>query len=128
MSEFTHRLPHQPWPKPSRNEDEYFRREEFRKRMEAARVAEARREEEERLRWMDAHGDHCPKCGGRLEEIQTPEGSADQCPHCLGVWMDQRTFDRLTHQEEKNTYLTAIFREMFLQYTTGEVKALPPKR
>lgn len=128
MSEFTHRLPHQPWPKPSRNEDRYFIQEEFRKRMAAAREREARREAEERRRWLEAHRDHCPKCGSRLEEVRTPEGSADQCPQCLGVWLDHATFDRLTHAEEKNTYLTGIFREMLLQYTTGEVKATPTTR
>lgn len=125
MSEFTHRLPHQPWSKPSRNEQEYFRREEFRKRMNAARRREAQRKDAEREELLDRHRDRCPKCGGKLEPMATPEGGADQCPNCLGVWMDHQVFDRLTHPEEKNEYLTEIFREMFLQYTTGAVK---PKR
>jgi Zn-finger nucleic acid-binding protein len=119
MSEFTHRLPHQPWPKPSRNEDHYFHREEFRQRMEAARHREARREMEDRKRWLAEHEGHCPGCGGVLEPIDTGDGSAQQCPNCLGVWLDHETFDRLTHPHEKNEYLTGILREMLLEWTTG---------
>ena len=128
MSEFTHRLPHQPWSKPSRNEQGYFQREEFQKRMHAAREREAKREMEERQRWLEDHRGHCPCCGGVLERLSTEECSAEQCPNCLGVWMNHETFDRLTHPQEKNEYLTGILRELFLEWTTGSVKAAPPKR
>jgi len=126
MSEFTHRLPHQPWSKPSRNEQEYFRREEFQKRMAAARSREAAREQEERQRLLDTHAGRCPRCGGRLEEIRTAEGAAEQCPNCLGVWLDHEMFNRLTHPSEQNTYLTGILREVILQWTTGDVQAKDP--
>lgn len=122
MTEFTHRLPHPPWSKPSRNEEEYFHREEFKSRMALARQRDARRVEEERRRWVEAHGNHCPKCGGRLEEIEFREARADQCPGCFGVWLDQQTFDRLTHPDKKKgDYLTGILREVLLQYTTGSL-------
>jgi len=103
MSEFTHKLPHQPWSKPSRNEQEYFHREEFKSRMATARQREARRADEERRRWIEAHANHCPRCGGFLEEIRTAEGTADQCPNCLGVWLDRQTFDRLTPLTSRRT-------------------------
>ena len=119
MSEFTHRLPHQSWSKPSRNEAEYFKREEFRKRMEAARRREARRAESDRQRWLEEHRNRCPKCGGELQPITTKSEHADQCSNCLGVWLNHETFDRLTNPEDKNEYLTGIFRDVFLQYTTG---------
>ncbi|MHB1193893.1 MAG: TFIIB-type zinc ribbon-containing protein [Longimicrobiales bacterium] len=127
MSEFTHRLPHQPWPKPSRNEDKYFHLEDFRKRMEAAREREAARAQDERQRWLDAHQGHCPRCGSRLERITLEEGSADQCPGCLGVWLDHGLFDRLTHPHEENQYLTGILRGLLLQFTTGDLKTPHPK-
>lgn len=127
MSEFTHRLPHQPWSKPSRNEDEYFQRETFRARMEAARRREAEREAKERQRWLDEHQGHCPKCGGKLEPLEFQDVTAEQCPHCLGVWMAHEDFDHLTHPREKNETTTRIFREILLQWTTGEVKAKVPK-
>jgi hypothetical protein len=119
MSEFTHRLPHQPWSKPSRNEAEYFKREEFRMRMEAACQREAERAEAERLRWLEEHGNHCPKCGSELQPLTTRSEQGDQCPCCLGVWLDHEVFDHLTRPEERNDYLTEIFRGVFLQYTTG---------
>jgi hypothetical protein len=125
MTEFTHRLPHQPWSKPSRNEEEYFHRDEFRHRMELARQREAEREQEDRRRWLESHRNHCPKCGSRLEVVETDDAQADQCPQCLGVWLDHETFDRLTHPEEKNAYLTMVFRDALLQFTTGKAKPAP---
>lgn len=126
MSKLTHRISHQAWDKPSRNEQEYFHREEFRSRMAAARDREARRAEDERRRWLEQHGNHCPRCGGRLEELRIDEGRVNQCANCLGIWMDHETFDHLTHPEKQaDDYLTGIFREVILQYTTGRVT---PKR
>ena len=122
MSEFTHRLPHQPWGKPSRNEEAYFRGEEFKSRMAVAREREARRAQEERRRWIEAHADRCPKCGAPLEAIRTAEAKAEQCPSCLGVWLDHTDFDRLTHPEKPpDDYLTVLLRELLLQYSTGGV-------
>jgi len=85
IGEFTHRLSHQPWSKPSRSEEEYFHREDFRTRMDAARHREAERAHEERLRWLEARQGHCPRCGSRLERITLQGETADQCPSCLGV-------------------------------------------
>jgi len=121
MSEFTHHLPHAGWAKPSRNEEEYFHRLEFRQRMELARRHEAKRAEAERARLIEIHQHHCPRCGGELEEVHVQEGHADQCPNCLGVWLDHEMFDRITHPVEDNRYLTAIFRDLLLQYGTGKL-------
>jgi hypothetical protein len=125
MSEFTHKLPHRPWSKPSRNEEEYFHREEFSHRMEEARHREASRSEDERRRLVELHRGHCPRCGALLEGIRLAQGAAHQCPSCLGVWMDHATFDRLTHPEEKDDYLTGVLREVLLQYTTGRISTRP---
>jgi RNA polymerase-binding transcription factor DksA len=123
MSEFTHKLPHQPWSKPSRNEEAYFHREEFQHRMEKARHREASRGAEERRRLRELHWGHCPRCGAELEGIRLAQGTAQQCPSCLGVWLEHETFDRLTHPDVKDDYLTGIFREVLLQYTTGRIVA-----
>ena len=128
MSQITHKLPHQPWSKPSRNEEEYFHRQEFHHRMEKARHREAARGDEERLRLLELHRGHCPRCGAELESIRLAQGTAQQCPSCLGVWMDHETFDRLTHPEDKDDYLTGIFRDVLLQYTTGSIPSEPGQR
>lgn len=57
-----------------------------------------------------------------MEPLSTEEGNTEQCSNCLGVWMDHETFDRLTHPEDKNEYLTGILRGLFLEWTTGQVK------
>ena len=121
MSEFTHRLPRQSWRKPSRNEKEYFQREKFRNRMERARKREAERTEAERRRWLEEHGNRCPKCGGELQPVTTESEHGDQCPSCLGVWLHHETFDRLTHPDEPNPYITDIFRGILLQWMTGRL-------
>lgn len=121
MVAFTHRLSHQPWPKPSRNEQRYFHRLEFQERMALARKRERERDASERARLLERHHDRCPKCGSPLESIQLEDGRADQCPNCLGVWLDHETFDRLTHPEERSSYLTDTLREVLLQYSTGAI-------
>ena len=126
MTEFTHRLPHAGWSKPSRNEEEYFHREEFRLRMALARKREEERAADERRTWLEAHADRCPKCGSELEEVRAADGTVDQCPSCLGVWMDHTVFDNLTHPDKPNEYLTEIFRGVLLQYTTGNLHGERP--
>ncbi|MCG6957733.1 MAG: zf-TFIIB domain-containing protein [Gemmatimonadetes bacterium] len=123
MSELTHKLSHQPWSKPSRNEEEYFHREEFHHRMEKARRREASRSAEERERLRELHWGRCPRCGAKLEAIRMAQGTAQQCPACLGVWLERETFDLLTHPEGKDDYLTGVFREVLLLYTTGSIVA-----
>ncbi|MFQ5536933.1 MAG: zf-TFIIB domain-containing protein [Gemmatimonadota bacterium] len=128
MNPFTHRLPHQPWPKPSRNEEEYFHLEEFRQRMSLARRREAQRQAEERRRLQERYQDRCPRCGVELEAMETEGARADQCPNCLGVWLDHETFDRLTGRETRNDVLTSMFRDMLLQYTTGRIHPAEEKK
>ncbi|MHC4925179.1 MAG: TFIIB-type zinc ribbon-containing protein [Planctomycetota bacterium] len=123
MTEFTHRLPHDGWSRPSRNEEEYFHREEFARRMKVARERQRARAAEERERLLAIRRDHCPKCGANLETLEVDGITAEQCPGCLGVWLDHETFDHLTHPSKPNQYLTGILRELILEYTTGSVEA-----
>lgn len=39
----------------------------------------------------------CPKCHASMEEVSTPEGSADRCTACKGLW-----FDMLEHEDLKS--------------------------
>lgn len=126
MPHFTHRLPHEGWSKPSRNEEEYFRRETFRSRMELARKKEAERAAAERAAWLRDHGGRCPACGSGLEEHREPEARFQQCPSCMGVWMEQQLFDRLTRPDEPSGHLTSLLRGVILEYTTGDVRRRPP--
>lgn len=117
MYEFTHRIPHQPWGKPSRNEQEYFCRLDLEARLKRAWERERRREEEERRRFMEQHRNRCPECGERLEDVRVRDQAARQCPDCLGVWLGHGLFDALTHQERSP--LADLFRSQILGYSLG---------
>ena len=70
--------------KPSRNEDEYFTRQD-------AELMRARRAELDAARLQQerkAHFMKCPKCGGDLEEVQFQNVRVDVCPDCKGTWLD----------------------------------------
>lgn len=119
MGSFTYRLHHEPFRKPSKNEEEYFHRKKFEeRRMEARRKAEDRGDEE-RMRLMELHRNRCPRCGEKLEHIRIKKAWADQCPVCEGVWLDREVFCLLTHQKER--VLTDIFRYILLDKSMGEI-------
>ncbi len=119
MGPFTYRLHHEPFRKPSKNEEEYFQRRRFEERRRRARERAEERAEEERAQLMELHRNRCPRCGERLEHIRIKKAWADQCPLCEGVWLDREVFCVLTHQKER--VLTDIFRYILLDQCMGEI-------
>lgn len=77
--------------KPSKNEDEYFAREDaerirkLREKDTAERVAEERR----------SHHMKCPKCGATLKSESIRGIEIDKCPECRGLWLDHGELDAL---------------------------------
>ena len=71
--------------KPSRNEDEYFARQDAellkakRAQLDAERAKAARSQSKMK----------CPKDGGDLKERVFHNVKIDECPECKGVWLDQ---------------------------------------
>jgi Zn-finger nucleic acid-binding protein len=41
----------------------------------------------------------CPRCTGRIAEVELHDVSALECNHCLGLFLDKETVDRLTRSE-----------------------------
>ena len=121
MAPFTYRLHHEPFRKPSKNEEEYFHRQAFLSRKVAARERAQERAQEERERLKELHRNRCPRCGEKLEAFRTKRVKADQCPICGGVWLDHDTFDSLTHEKGEN--LSALFRYVLVDQTMGEMHA-----
>jgi uncharacterized C2H2 Zn-finger protein len=78
---------------PTRNEDEYFAREnaELIKQMRAR--LDAQREEQERRN----HFMKCPKCGADLEEKDFEHVKVDVCPDCDGLWLEKGEIELLRH-------------------------------
>jgi ribosomal protein L31 len=70
--------------KPSRNEDEYF------KRQDAELIAQqrARLDTERQRAERSSHYMKCPKCGADLVEREYHRVKVDVCNECHGVWLD----------------------------------------
>jgi ribosomal protein L37AE/L43A len=77
--------------KPSRNEDEYFARQNLEIIHEMRVKLDAERKKAER----QAHQNKCPRCGGDLEEKQAEQVKIDECGDCGGIWLDKGEIDQL---------------------------------
>jgi len=81
--------------KPSRNENEYFVRQNAEIIKEQRARLDAEREERLRL----AHLMKCPKCGHDLSEREFHHVRVDECGHCGGMWLDRGELAMLAHVE-----------------------------
>jgi predicted RNA-binding Zn-ribbon protein involved in translation (DUF1610 family) len=70
--------------RPSRNEDEYFARQNA----ELINQMRSRLDEERQKAERKAHFMKCPKCGADLVERQHGSVTVDECPDCHGFWLD----------------------------------------
>jgi uncharacterized protein len=77
--------------KPSRNEDEYFARQNLEIIHEMRVKLDAERRKAERK----AHQNKCPRCGGDLKEKQAEQVKIDECGDCGGIWLDKGELDQL---------------------------------
>jgi hypothetical protein len=81
--------------KPSRNEDEYFAREDAdllkrrRAEVEADAVKAQRRQ----------HFMKCPKCGADLKEMDMHGVKVDVCTECHGVWFDAGEIEQMRPED-----------------------------
>jgi Zn-finger nucleic acid-binding protein len=84
--------------KPSRNEDEYFAREDaelLRKQRERANAASIDAERK-------THFLKCPKDGYDLVSSQTHGVTIETCPHCSGIWLDAGELEILANDDSPN--------------------------
>ena len=109
---------------PTRNEDEYFAREnaELIKQMRA-RLDEQRLAQERRNHYMK-----CPKCGADLDEKDFEQVKVDVCPECHGVWLDQGEIGLLRQIQTSRGPVSRIMHDIFglFHHKTGE--STPPAR
>lgn len=90
-------MPHRPSQEtPSRNEDEYFARQdaellkEMRGKLDKDRAAQERK----------AHYMKCPKCGADLKEETHDHVKVDICPECGGMWLDAGEMKLMKHVQK----------------------------
>jgi hypothetical protein len=78
--------------KPSRNEEEYFARQE-------AELIKAKRAQLDEARAKAARSAHlmkCPKDGADLKEQEFHKVKVDVCTECKGVWLDPGELELLS--------------------------------
>jgi hypothetical protein len=82
--------------KPSKNEDEYFAREE------AERLSKLRAQEAAQRRAAERRSHHlkCPNCGADLHGELFHGIRIDRCPECHGVWFDDGELELLLNDED----------------------------
>jgi Zn-finger nucleic acid-binding protein len=80
--------------KPSRNEDEYFAREEAELiRRQRERAQKAATEAERKTHYMK-----CPKDGYDLVSSEYHGVQIETCPHCGGMWLDAGELEAVSHE------------------------------
>lgn len=94
--------------KPSRNEDEFFLREEAEKlhRLHQERLKEQdakKAEEEKALHWMK-----CPKCGYGLETIKWRAVEVEKCFRCGVVVLDDGELETLAGKEDQSGFIASF--------------------
>jgi uncharacterized protein len=77
--------------KPSRNEDEYFARQNAEIIREMREKLDADRKKMERSQ----HLNKCPRCGTTLVEHKTENVTVDECGDCGGIWLDPGELEQL---------------------------------
>lgn len=93
--------------KPSKPEDEYFKKleeekiKELREKLNKERE-NVRREREKQIHWMK-----CPKCGSDLKEEEMNKVMIDRCTSCGGIWLDKGELELIIKGEEN--FLNSLF-------------------
>jgi uncharacterized protein len=90
--------------KPSRNEEEYFAREDAelmrreRERTNAAATAAERK----------SHYMKCPKDGYDLTSSNVHGVQIETCPHCGGMWLDPGELEAVSHEDRPNVFTRVL--------------------
>jgi Zn-finger nucleic acid-binding protein len=91
--------------KPSRNEDEYFAKQNAELMIKTRAQLEEQRAAEERGK----HIGKCPKDGYDLA-TETHHGvEIDTCPHCHGIWLDRGELEAIGRHEDRPGLLGRFF-------------------
>ena len=94
--------------KPSRNEDEYFVKQEAELLRKQRTQAETALIEAERK----SHYMKCPKDGYDLASSLYHGVQIETCPHCGGMWLDAGEVEAVSH-EERPGLLTRVLNDAF---------------
>lgn len=94
--------------KPSRNEDEYFVKQDAELlRTQRAQAEAALRDAERKSHFMK-----CPKDGYDLASSLYHGVQIETCPHCGGMWLDAGEVEAVSH-EDRPGLLTRVLNDAF---------------
>ena len=94
--------------KPSRNEDEYFVKQDAELlRKQRAQTEAAASDAERKTHYMK-----CPKDGYDLASSTYHGVQIETCPHCGGMWLDAGELEAVSH-EERPGLLTRVLSDAF---------------
>lgn len=86
-------MPHRGEDQPSRNEDEFFARQDA----ELIKQMRATLDHERQAQERKTHYMKCPKCGADLKEEMHDQVKVDVCPECHGMWLDAGEMALMQH-------------------------------
>lgn len=95
--------------KPSRNEDEYFAKQNLEIIQEMRVKLDAERKKAER----QTHSNKCPRDGADLKEQHAEHVKIDECPECGGIWLDKGELDQLQRVNRSRGQSTGVLSSIF---------------
>ena len=104
--------------KPSRNEDEYFVKQDAELLRKQRAQAEAAAVDAERK----SHYMKCPKDGYDLASSIYHGVQIETCPHCGGMWLDAGEVEAVAH-EERPGLLTRVLSDAFSSLSRSRRKS-----
>ncbi|MBS1241527.1 MAG: hypothetical protein H6R40_954 [Gemmatimonadetes bacterium] len=104
--------------KPSRNEDEYFARQDA-DLIKSTRALELAKIQEEARR---QHLMKCPKDGYDLTTRELHGVQIEFCPHCGGFWLDKGELAVVMEREDKTGLLGRIVKDLRATLTGSMAK------
>ncbi|MEK7401722.1 MAG: zf-TFIIB domain-containing protein [Gemmatimonadota bacterium] len=102
-------MPHRPSQEtPSRNEDEYFAKQDA----ELMKQMRAKLDQEREAQERKAHYMKCPKCGADLKEETHGHVKIDVCPDCHGMWFDAGEVELMKHGQKGAAGIMGSFMDL----------------
>ncbi len=95
---------------PSEREEQYFKEQELKRRMQQAAEQQAKLAEGEKQRLKDLHWMRCPKCGQTLATEKYGTVDIDVCPTCKGLWLDATELEQILARVEKSGPLRSFLK------------------
>lgn len=92
---------------PSRNEDEYFVKQD-------AELLKQMREklDAERAKAASSGAMKCPRCGADLQEKQYHHAMVDVCPKCNGMWLDAGEAEIIGRSFQQEASAHSVFSDL----------------